>query len=68
MSADNYFIIRKHPDGGYACLMGFMSDESIPNVYPMDAQYGSVEAALAVAFSDYAEYGVRIHPECDGDW
>lgn len=27
MSADNYYVMRKHPNGGYSLLMGFMSDE-----------------------------------------
>jgi hypothetical protein len=27
MSSDNYYMIRNHPDGGFAAVMGFASDE-----------------------------------------
>lgn len=27
MSADNYYMIRNHPEGGYAAVMGFASDD-----------------------------------------
>ena len=27
MSSDNYYVIRNHPDGGFAAVMGFASDD-----------------------------------------
>lgn len=64
MSADNYFTIRRHPLGGFAAVMGFMSDDSEPQARESDEQFSSMDAAWAYALGEYAEYGVTVHPEC----
>lgn len=66
MSADNYYVIRKHPDGGFAALMGFASDDREP-VIDTDRTYKTFETvgqAVMWASDEYSEYGVSIHPEC----
>jgi len=65
MSADNYYIIRKHPLGGFAAVMGFMSDDTEPTASELYPQYATVEDALHTAMADYAEYGVSVHQECE---
>lgn len=64
MSADNYYIIRKHPSGGFAAVMGFASDEIEPQARERHQQFETVEDALRHAMDDYAEYGAGVHEEC----
>lgn len=64
MSADNYFLIRVHPNGGFAAVMGFASDENVPEARPDHEQYSTIEAALFAADDEYSEYGVSVHEEC----
>lgn len=65
MSADNYYLIRKHPLGGFAAVMGFASNDSSPEVNPTrDAQFDSLDAAVYFGLREYSEYGVEVHPEC----
>lgn len=73
MSADNYYLVRKHPtrstpeQGIYVALMGFMSEEVQPEVDPTYLGYTLFEYpenALASVLNEYAEYGHSIHPEC----
>ena len=77
MSADNFYVLRRHPKGGFALVMGFASTESL-DVYVRDhhTQFASIREALR-AFSEgqdlvndeemypeyYCEYGLRVHPE-----
>jgi len=63
MSADNYFIVKKHPRGGYAAVMGFASDDWEPTVHVDQPQYLTVEDALKSAMHLDSEYGVSVHPE-----
>lgn len=74
MSADNYYIIRKHPNGGYTPVMGFASDqytdthwcgEVHPQADKHHTQYDTPTAALKSVIHEYAEYGHEIHPECE---
>lgn len=72
MSADNYYMVRRHSDGGFALQMGFMSDEDpLPPVHSEYEAFPTVEAAIK-AFSDgqvtkdgeiypryYCEYGLK---------
>ena len=70
MSADNFYVIRKHPQGGYAAVMGFASDESeeSPEVRSNHHQsFATVSDALDYASGEYSEYGVSVHPECRDD-
>ena len=70
MSADNFYIVRRHPDGGYAAVMGFASDldehgnEVIPEVSQRHPRFPTMFDALEWANNEYAEYGVSVHPEC----
>lgn len=80
MSADNFFVLRKHPLGGFAWVMGFASDENnhaYADPVSEDAErFETIEAAVK-DFNDnedtwkdgyypkyYNEYGMNISPEC----
>jgi hypothetical protein len=71
MSADNFYIVRKHPFGGYAAVQGFASDvdDNDEQIYPeanvTDQQFKSIGEALNWAVMEYSEYGVDVHPECE---
>ena len=75
MSSDNYFVVRSHPkiDGAFTYVMGFESDPrntgenifvDIP-VRDSDPIFYSFDDAMNAALSDYSEYGVVTHPECE---
>lgn len=67
MSADNFMVIRRHPNGGYAAVMGFMSvdyEDGYPEATTRDTSFPTVAEAEAYADSSYCEYGTSIHPEC----
>lgn len=74
MSADNYYIVRKHPLGGFTPVMGFASDQIVgdkwhhdiyPDATPRHPQFDTPGAAFSSVIHEYAEYGHDIHPECD---
>ena len=75
MSSDNYFVVRSHPkiDGAFTYVMGFESDlrndgEDIfvdIAVTDNDPIFYNFEDAMNAALSDYSEYGVVTHPECE---
>lgn len=67
MSADNYYLIRNHPAGGFAAVMGFASDEYEPIAYHDHKSYATVDEALNYALSEYSEYGVSVHSECEDE-
>jgi hypothetical protein len=72
MSSDNFYVVRKHPDGGYTYVMGFAShdvekDGSFKYDLPVgkgSTRYTTFDDALNSALEDYSEYGVFTHPEC----
>lgn len=75
MSSDNYFVVRSHPkiDNAFTYVMGFESDPrntgedifvDIP-VRDSDPIFYNFEDAMNAALSDYSEYGVVTHPECE---
>lgn len=77
MSADNYFVLRKHPTGGFALVMGFASVEKTPEVKETEESFPTLEDALkAFCYGQqwenddelypryYCEYGLQIHPDC----
>ena len=64
MSADNFYIIRKHPGGGFAAVMGFASDDKNPEAAWEHASYPTPLDALLSVIDEPAEYGCSIHPEC----
>lgn len=65
MSADNYYLIRKHPDGGFAAVMGFASDDRTPQAHRLHPRFNSVDAAVKYAMRDWTKCRVDIHPECE---
>jgi hypothetical protein len=65
MSADNYFLIRKHPLGGFALINASASDDRKPRAHKGHTQYTTVEAALKVARASYFEYGGSVDDECE---
>lgn len=65
MSSDNYYVVRKHPKGGYGYVMEFASDDvSDSEVHPDSPQFPTIEAASSRACLEYAEYGVVVDPAC----
>ena len=66
MSADNYYLIRRHPAGGFVAIMGFMSDEEVPEVNPQrdTDRFTTLPAAIKANLNRETEYGMRVHPEC----
>jgi hypothetical protein len=65
VSSDNYYIIRKHPKGGFAAVMGFASDDTDPVARDSDRRFDSIESAFVYGTHEYSEYGVSLHPECE---
>ena len=71
MSSDNFYVVRKHPFGGFAAVQGFASDvddndeQIMPEAQITDHKFNTISEALSWAGYQYAEYGVDIHPECE---
>jgi hypothetical protein len=73
MSSDNFYVVRKHPEGGYTYITGFASfdinkDGSFKYDLPVNnnnVKYKTFDDALNAALEDYSEYGVFTHPECE---
>ncbi|NBR24095.1 MAG: hypothetical protein EBU08_10060 [Micrococcales bacterium] len=72
MSADNYYLVRKHPLGGFTYVMGFASDvdeddfEIVPDATESDPRFETKEEAMHASLLEYSEYGSNYHPEtCD---
>ena len=69
MSADNFYVVRKHPSGGFTYICAFASDEDEngDQIYPVaketDPQFNTREDAMKEAFNQYAEYGYQYHWE-----
>lgn len=68
MSADNYWFVTKHPDGGFTYVMGFDSNEEKPGVWEHLVsrlpRFDFVSEAISAAAADgYTEYGVQIDDE-----
>jgi hypothetical protein len=66
MSADNYYMIRKHPTGGFCAIECCASedDETDPEARPGMKSWPTVDEAFDYAEMQYSEYGTRIHKEC----
>lgn len=64
MSSDDYFVIRKHPLGGFAAVRGFDSDEDgFPEATEKHEQFVRPIEAVFAAQQEGSEYGVRMHLE-----
>ena len=67
MSSDNYYLIRRHPKGGFAAVHAFMSssdDGWTPQATDQHPQFDTIDAAILSAADDYTEYGTQVHTEC----
>jgi hypothetical protein len=64
MSADNYYVVRKHPTGGYTAVMGFASVNETREPDPTDRSWPTVEDVLQSGQFDDSEYGISVHAEC----
>lgn len=65
MSADNGYVIRLHPDGGYAAVMYFASDDE---PYPeadreRHRSFPTLFTAIKYATGQMSEYGISVHDE-----
>lgn len=68
MSADNYYVVRKHPSGGFTYVQGFASDEDeVLVVHPNAPQFRTWRDALDAASREYSEYGAMVADECYED-
>lgn len=69
MSADNFYVVRKHPNGGFTYVCNFVSneDENGDAIYTLaqnsDPQFDTREEAMNEAFKLYSEYGYQYHWE-----
>ena len=72
MSADNYYLVRKHPLGGFTYVMGFASDVDaadepiVPEATTSHPRFDTKEDAMHACMHEYAEYGHNYHEDtCD---
>jgi hypothetical protein len=63
VSADNYYRICRHPRGGYAAIMGFMSNGCVREVIEKDHCFATWQEAYNYASRDYTEYGISLDPD-----
>lgn len=63
MSADNYYMVRIHPLGGFTFCMGLDSSDETPIARLSDPHYNTVHAAYNAACDEYSEYPVELHEE-----
>ena len=68
MSADNYYVIKRHPSGGYAACMGFASDDEEPTVHPAQNSFPTPMEALIWANEQYSEYGASLDAEVTAEF
>jgi hypothetical protein len=64
VSADNYWLVRRHPGGGFTPVMGFSSDDDEPGVIRRDPSFPTADEAMAAVWNDWTTYGHHRHPEC----
>jgi hypothetical protein len=65
MSADNYYVVMKHPTGGFAAVMGFASAAEPPDPPAVDARsWPTIDEVLTSGEFDDAEYGISIDYKC----
>lgn len=72
MSADNGYVVRKHPLGGYAAVEYSMSTYLDTGRYPAPSEqhigFATVDDAVKAAEEEWSEYGVTVHKEVSSDW
>lgn len=81
MSTGNFYVVRRHPRGGFALVSGCMSDYVATQWYPLATTHHEEFPTVAAAIEDYddgqdsdnvtgfpkyyAENPLLVHPECD---
>jgi hypothetical protein len=63
-TSDCWYVIRVHPLGGYAAVLGFSTDGEDGRAYVYHQSWPSIEAAAAWVRS-LNEYRLFVHPECN---
>jgi hypothetical protein len=67
MSADNFILVRKHPDGGYVNVMGFASDPTDTDLGYEGERTATLGDAAMLAARTYCEYGYSIEDATEGN-
>ena len=69
MASGDYIIIRKHPNGGFAAVVGnVLNTQVFPPATPNLTKHTTVAAALTWAKAQPAgnrPVGIAVHGECD---
>lgn len=64
MSADNGYVIRQHPLGGFAAVHYFMTEHLETGKYPPATEshvgFATVDDAVKAAEDEWSEYGVTV--------
>lgn len=63
MSSDDYWLIGKHPSGGWGAAHGFASSPFTPVIKKEDRRFDSCETALFYATEMGSEYGCSLMKE-----
>ena len=65
MSSNDYYLLRRHPQGGFCLAYGLMDDDTKPEPSPFAKTHETIEEALKeYALGRYeSEYGLRVDPE-----
>lgn len=67
MSADDYALIKRHPEGGFTVLRGFASDDEEPALRPNAPRFADILDALQAGINMGTEYGVQVDVELEDD-
>lgn len=70
---DNYYVVRRHPQGGYAVVRGEVTHNNQPGQLSVEielsaedliATYASLAEATAAARTYFSDHEALVHPEC----
>lgn len=64
VSADNFILIRRTPEGKFVLSNVFASDGRRPKVEAGQKRYDRLDSAYRAAMKEDAEYGVRVDDSC----
>jgi hypothetical protein len=73
LTPDYYYVVRRHPQGGYAVARGtvthndrpgHLSVEVEPDLNDSTERYASLSEATAGARTYFSEHEALVHPEC----
>lgn len=67
MSADNGYVVKPHPLGGFAAVQYFMSEYLDTGEYPPATEahigFNTIDDAVKAAENEWSEYGVTVSTE-----